>query len=204
MASIQSAMEEAYGEFLAKHKEVPSTRITLIQFDSQNDQSVQYLNVPIAAAEPLNLQPRGSTPLTDAFCKAIDNTGKRLADMTPASRPDQVLFVVITDGQENASKTYRRSDVQSRVTKQTNDYKWQFMYLGANQDAIREAQTYGIAQDWAMTYAASAGGASASMNAMIGNSVSYTSNSEGMRGTAVPTFTKVQRQKALDHDAKGQ
>lgn len=154
MDVIKGAMEEAYETFLAKHKETPSTRITLIQFDGQNPQQVDYVNVPITSAEPLKLVPRGYTPLLDAMATAIDATGHRLRELAPADRPERVLFVVITDGQENASTKFKRSDVFDRVTKQTNDYNWQFTFFGANQDLFKEAASIGIRWQNALKYTA--------------------------------------------------
>lgn len=154
MESIKSAMEEAYNIFLKKHQETPSSRITLIQFDGENPQQVDYVNVPITAADPLKLSPRGWTPLLDAMATAIDNTGLRLKAIDPENRPERVLFVVITDGQENASKTYHRSDVFNRVTKQQNDYNWKFTFFGANQDLFKEAQSLGISWGSTLKYTA--------------------------------------------------
>lgn len=154
MAAIKSAMEEAYGTFLAAHKETPSTHITLIQFDGVNPQQVDYVNVPVTAAEPLHLEPRGWTPLYDALATAIDSTGKRLRDLDPENRPNKVIFVVITDGEENASKTYRRKDVFDRVTKQENEYNWKFTFLGANQDLFKETQDLGISWNRSLKFTA--------------------------------------------------
>ena len=152
MTSMKDSMEQAFDAFLEKHKQVPSTRITLVQFDGENDQEVIYTALPVRSAERLVIRPRGWTPLVDAFVKLIDNTGKRLNEMPERERPDQVLFVVITDGQENASIKYNRHDVHQRVAHQKSFYNWQFVYLGANQDAIREAHSYGIRAENAITY----------------------------------------------------
>lgn len=200
MESIKGAMEEAFKSFITKHKEVPTSKLTLIQFDSQNPQETVYMNVPITAAEPLTLQPRGGTPLLDAFCTAIDNTGKRLSGMLETNRPDQVLFVVITDGEENSSRKHSRLDVSNRVTKQTEDYKWQFLYLGANQDAIKEAASFGIGAGYAINYTHGAIGTASAMTAVMDNSVSYTSNT--LRGALAPEFTKRQRKAAVEEDKK--
>lgn len=198
MVSIREPMESAFNEFITKHKEIPSTKITLVQFDSTNDQETVYQCVPVGSVEKLKLVPRGDTPLIDAFVKVIDRTGERLSIMNEADRPDQVLMVIITDGQENASRAYTRKDVSSRVTKQTNDYKWQFIYLGANQDAIAEAASYGIGQKWALNYAASASGTASASAGLMANSMTYVGNTKGMRGTKAPEFTKEQRKKAED------
>lgn len=94
------------------------------------------------------------TPLHDAICKVIDNTGRWLGFIPEDERPEKVLFVIITDGLENASQNYNAKDVKERITRQTEQYKWQFVYLGANQDAILVGESLGISQDSSMTYTA--------------------------------------------------
>jgi uncharacterized protein YegL len=199
MDLIRKDMEGAFNTFVKKHQEVPSTKLTLIQFDSQNDQDVVYSNVPVKAVEPLSLHPRGGTPLLDALCKAIDNTGQRLASIQESDRPDQVLMVIITDGQDNSSRLYRREDVKNRVNKQHGDYKWQFIYLGANQDAFAEAASYGISPQWTLNYAANSAGTAGAFAGLMSNTVNYTSSAGGMRGQSVRSFTKEQRDEAVEN-----
>lgn len=201
MTSIKDAMETAFNNFVKEHKTVPSTKMTLVQFDDKNDQDVVFQCVPVGAVEKLRLTPRGWTPLLDAICKLIDRTGERLSEMPESERPDQVLMVIITDGEENSSKTFNRQDVFNRVTKQRDTYKWQFIYLGANQDAIKEASSIGIPHQHAFTYqpnAASVRGASCSL---ISNTMSYTTNQ--VRGTAVPDFSDDQREDAITSGSVG-
>ena len=196
MQSIKEAMEAAFNTFLTEHKAVPTTRITLIQFDDVDPQEIVYQGVPVSYAEKLVIRPRGNTPLLDAFCEAIDKTGSRLANIPESDRPDQVLFVVITDGQENASKKFQRYDVRNRVTNQKNSYKWQFVYLGANHDAIKEAQSFGIAKDWALNYTASAAGTSGMAQSLASNTVAYANQSN--RGADAVAFSNEQRKQAED------
>lgn len=155
MQSIKEGMEEGFKSFVREQRKAPLTRMTLIQFDNENDQEVVFQNTLVTSGEvKLSLIPRGGTPLLDALCKAIDGTGARLAALPEAERPSKVLFVIITDGQENASRRYRRSDVKERVTRQQDHYKWNFVYLGANQDSFSEAFSYGIPLGSTLTYSA--------------------------------------------------
>lgn len=151
MASIKDKMESALKEFVQQHQSVPSTRLTAVQFDTGTPQTILD-NRPIKDVNGITIEPRGGTALIDAICTTVDATGKRLASMLPAARPDQVLFVIISDGEENASTLFKRSDVQARITKQQNDYKWQFVYFGTNQDSIKEAVSYGINAANAMNF----------------------------------------------------
>lgn len=174
MQHIKDAMESGFDEFLTEHKKTPSTRLTLIQFDNHNNQEVVYTARAISEAPRLSIDPRGMTPLLDAFCLAIDGTGARLAAMPEHTRPNKVLFVVITDGAENSSYRFRRADVKERVTRQHDNYKWQFVYLGANQDAIAEAEAMGINFLNAVSYTADAARSRGAMRSMAVKSANYT------------------------------
>ena len=103
-----------------------------------------YAGKPIAEVPPLALEPRGATALLDAIGKTIHETGRRLAALPEAERPERVLFVVISDGQENASTEFSSERILAMTTHQASAYKWEFVYLGANQDAIAEAAKMGI------------------------------------------------------------
>lgn len=191
MRTIKEAMENALDTFVTKHKEVPSTKVTLIEFDDRDDQHVVFQSVPVGAVEDIKLHPRGNTPLLDAFCKAIDNTGKRLAAITESKRPDQVLFIVITDGQENASVTYKRKDVFDRVRRQSDVYKWQFVYLGANQDTFAEATSFGIPWTQAINYIPTLGSVQNVGATLTANTMNYANRSSH----TVDAFTDEQRKK---------
>ena len=158
MSSIASDTIGGFNTFVQDQAAEPGEcRISLIQFDSQDPQQVDYSAIPVQEVVPLNqssFQPRGTTPLLDALGTSIDNTGKRLAEMPELARPSNVLFVVITDGLENASLKYSRKEIFGMIRHQEEVYKWNFVYLGANQDAIEEAGGLGIVADRAMTYVA--------------------------------------------------
>jgi hypothetical protein len=98
-------------------------------------------------------------------------------------------MVVITDGQENSSRLYTRHDVRTRVEKQTQDYKWQFVYFGANQDTFKEAQGYGISYDYTLKYSPNDYNIGRAFNYLAANTVAYAA---GMSNT-VATATAAQR-----------
>lgn len=171
MNTIKTQMESALDEFVQQHKQNPNTRLTLIQFDGEDDQDVAFTARRIGNVEPIKLNPRGWTPLCDALCKAIDNTGKRFRDCIATDRPSRVLFIIITDGAENASKQFKRADVQHRISHQRDHYNWQFVYMGANQDAYQEAASYGIPKMHTMNFSPMFVGEDS--NYMTSNTVAY-------------------------------
>lgn len=164
MQSIKSDVEGGFDAFIKKQRELPGLcKVTLHQFDTLHD--TVYTAVAVQAVEKLNLEPRGGTALYDALGRAINSTGARLRTMDPERRPGKVLFVVITDGMENASREFTRETVKAMVKEQTSKYSWDFMYLGANQDAVFTAEGLGILATKAATFGYSGAGAAAAFTA---------------------------------------
>lgn len=106
----------------------------------------------------------GCTALYDAVGATIDHVGQRLADMNEEDRPGKILFVITTDGYENASQKYSRSKVKEMIQHQTEKYSWEFIFLGANLNAEETADSIGIKAERAMNYCASSGGVKAVYN----------------------------------------
>jgi uncharacterized protein YegL len=92
-----------------------------------------------------NYRPAGSTALLDAVCTAIKNEGRRLATKCEDERPDRVVIVIVTDGEENSSTEFKLSDVKDQIELQKTTYQWEFVFLGANINAFQEGNKYGIA-----------------------------------------------------------
>ena len=165
MDSIRQDAIGSFNTFLRDQKTVPSeATITLVQFDDQYE--VVYGAIALHEAPELTLQtyvPRGSTALLDAIGRTIDETGHRLAAMPEADRPENVIIVILTDGEENSSRRYPPERINEMIHHQREVYSWQFVFLGANQDAIMTASRLGIASAQALTFAASPVGAQAAM-----------------------------------------
>ena len=127
MASIASDVVGGYNAFLEEQKSAPGQALfTLVQFDSQNPQDVVHDAKPIAdvpAMKPKNFRPRSMTPLFDALGMAIARTGERLSAMDEPQRPGKVVFVVFTDGEENASREYSGQRVKEMVKLQGETYR---------------------------------------------------------------------------------
>jgi Mg-chelatase subunit ChlD len=175
--SMQSMVEAAISGFnrlLREQQQVPgSARFTLVLFDDQYESPIH--SVPIAEVVELDTStfvPRGSTALLDAIGQTIDELGDKLASTPEAERPSQVIIAILTDGQENASTRYTWECVAKRIRHQTKKYQWQFLFLGANQDAIATAGRMNIQEantaNFAMTersYDSSKGALSRKMSA---------------------------------------
>lgn len=119
-------------------------RFTLVQFDDVNPCDIVYDRAPLALVTELKLVPRGNTPLLDAV-------GKALAHLE-AKNPESVVCLIITDGQENASREWTRDRVKARIEELTKDRRYTMLYLGANVDAFAEARAMGIGVNTAMAF----------------------------------------------------
>ena len=128
-------------------------KLTLVLFDDEYLVPINAL--PVAEVIALNQDtyiPRGSTALLDAIGRTVDDLGARLAAMPEKDRPAQVIVAILTDGLENSSQTCTWKQIARVIKHQTEQYKWTFLFLGANQDAIATAAQMNIAAANASSY----------------------------------------------------
>lgn len=141
MSSRKTDAEGGMNEFIRNQKELPGeANLTLVQFDEHYD--VVYRG-PVKNAPEFKLVPRGSTALHDAIGRTINETGTKLAKLSEHERPALVIFVILTDGEENASREFSGHKIKEMVEHQESKYNWKFTYLGANQDAIAVGNSIG-------------------------------------------------------------
>lgn len=151
MQSIKSDTEGGFAAFIEEQRSAPGEcRVTLAQFDDRYE--TVYADRRLADVPALDLQPRGSTALLDAMARLITEAGVRLAALPEDQRPGTVIVAIMTDGLENASREWTHAAIKALVEQQERDYSWQFLYLGADQDAIEVGASVGIARDRSMTY----------------------------------------------------
>lgn len=156
MESVKQDTIGGFNSFLSEQQEVAGeASLSLVQFDDQYE--VVYEDTDINSADRLTertFQPRGSTALFDAIGRTVNAVGSRLAALPEAERPDKVLLVIMTDGFENASREFTAAKISEMIGHQRSVYKWEFMFIGANQDAVLSAQEIGIPAAASLTYAA--------------------------------------------------
>lgn len=156
MNRIKQATIEGFNSFLAEQQAVEGKAyLTLVQFDHEYE--VVYSGIDIHEVMGLtdtSYEPRGTTALLDAIGRTFEETRDRLFLSKKEEEDHQVVFMIITDGQENASKEYSRKNIFNMIRKGEERYKWQFVFLGANQDAIEEASHLGIQESRSMTFVA--------------------------------------------------
>ncbi len=151
MQSIKADTEGGFAAFIEEQRSAPGQcRVTLAQFDTHYD--VVFEDLDVGDVPALDLQPRGSTALLDAMARLITDSGNRLAALTEADRPGSVIVAIMTDGMENASREWTHPAIKALVEQQTEQYGWQFLYMGADQDAIEVGASLGVARDNSVTY----------------------------------------------------
>lgn len=174
MAAVQGETINGFNEFLQDQKKAPGdANLTLMMFDTRDE--LLHDGVPIQKVPELtevDYQPSGMTALYDAVMHAIHSTGKRLAAMPEKDRPGKVIFVIMTDGEENSSKEFYRnpSAVAAKIKHQEDKYSWNFVYIGANQDAFAVGGQLGVRSSMIANYVSDS----------KGTSKAFTDVSEGM------------------------
>ena len=127
--------------------------VSTLLFD--NEIKVIHDRVPLERVRPMTGDDyfvRGSTALLDAVGGAIHHIGNVHKYARREDVPDKTLFVITTDGMENASRKYTYARVKEMIEKEKSKYGWEFLFLGANIDAAKEAMRFGISADRAVRY----------------------------------------------------
>lgn len=144
MRDIGESTVNGFNKFLDEQKNSEGQAfITLVQFDDRYE--TKYKSIPVNEAESLilgeNFKPRGTTALLDAIGRTIEEL----------KTDRDVVFVIITDGEENSSRVYKREAIMKMIETQTQE-GWNFLFLAANQDAIKTGGSIGIKKGNSITY----------------------------------------------------
>jgi len=168
MESCREATIKNFNSFLQEQQKTEGlARLTLILFNDEYLVPIDAL--PVAEILPLSSDsyvPRGSTALLDAIGRTIDELGARLAALSEKDRPLQVIVAILTDGLENSSQDYTWQQIADVIKQQSEQYRWTFLFLGANQDAIETAAQMNIKATNAAAYVADAAGLHASASSL--------------------------------------
>ena len=154
MSGLEADTIGGFNSMIAKQKkEKGEAYISTVLFDDTCE--VLYDRVPVNKVEPMNdnqYYVRGCTALLDAIGGAIHHIGNVHKYAREEDRPEKTLFIITTDGMENASRKYSYEKVKEMVERQKEKYGWEFLFLGANIDAIDVAGKFGIDSNRALNY----------------------------------------------------
>ena len=149
MGCIEDDIKGCFNTFLNKQREVPGkTVFDLFQFSDNVERLVKSADLALFKDDLMaKYTCTGCTALNDAVCIAIDTIGKEFAAMPEEERPENVLCVIITDGEENSSVKFNSQDVKERIKHQQDVYSWEFLFLAANQDAFTAGTQLGVKEN---------------------------------------------------------
>ena len=154
MAGLEDDTIGGFNALLKKQQEESGEAVvTTVLFDDTYELLHDRINIkgikPITDKE---YYVGGSTALLDAIGKTIHKIGNVQKNTSEELRADKVMFVITTDGMENASREYSNEKIKQMVERQKEKYGWEFIFLGANIDAIATAQRFGIGKDRAVNF----------------------------------------------------
>ena len=160
MAGLESDTIGGFNAMVEKQKrEAGDAFLSTVLFS--NTSTVLYDRVDIRKVEPMTERQYyvgGCTALLDAIGDAVHHIGNVHKYAREEDRPARTVFVITTDGMENASRRYTYDEVRRMVERQRERYGWEFLFLGANMDAISAARRFGIREDRAVRYECDAKG----------------------------------------------
>ena len=163
MAGLEADTIGGFNAMIEKQRGEPGEAvISTVLFDNETEvihDRVSLDRVPALTEKEYDV--RGCTALLDAVGGAIHHIGNVHKYAREEDRPEKTLFVITTDGLENASRRYTYDKVKSMIERQRERYGWEFLFLGANIDAAREAARFGIRADCAADYHADSMGTKA-------------------------------------------
>jgi uncharacterized protein YegL len=176
--SMGGLENDTIGGFNAMLKEQQSVdgeaTVTTVLFDDQYE--LFHDRIDIKAIAPLTSEDytvRGNTALLDAVGKTIKKIREVQKRTAEDYRAEKVMFTIITDGEENASREYSAERIKKRIEHQKKKYGWEFIFIGANMDAVKEAGKLGIAANRAQNYNANSAGTATAYSSITAASTAY-------------------------------
>ena len=168
MAGLEKDTISGFNSMLKEQAELAGeARVTTVLFDNQY--RLLHDRIDIRAVAPLtekDYRVGGGTALLDAIGRTIKKIRAVQKQTAEEYRAEKVLFVIITDGEENSSRKYSAEQIKECIEHQQEKYGWEFVFFGANMDAVLEASKLGIAAEFARGWLANAAGTAMAYNAM--------------------------------------
>lgn len=194
MEGLESDTIGGYNAMLKEQKENEGDAvITTVLFDDEIE--LLHDRMDIKGIRPITEKEyfvRGTTALLDAMGIAMQKIINVQRNTTDELKAEKVLFIITTDGQENASREYGYGQIKAMIEKQKRDYNWEFIFLGANIDAAEEAAKFGIAEDRVAQF----------HNDAAGIEMNYASVSEAITELRSSKSMSSSWKKAIDEDYK--
>lgn len=173
MSGLEKDTIGGFNALIEKQRKLPGdARVTTVLFN----QSYELLHdrISLTGISPLtdsDYEVGGTTALLDAIGSAIQKIGN--AQKRTREQADNVMFVITTDGLENSSCEYRYEKIHELIAMKKQHFNWEFIFLGANIDAVATAQQFGVAEEFAVEYHADSAGTELNFNVLSEAVASY-------------------------------
>ena len=181
MGGLEEDTIGGFNAMIEKQKKEPGEAvISTVIFDNVSEvihDRVDVQQIPLMTREDYWV--RGCTALLDAVGDAFHHIGNVHKYAREEDRPEMTIFVITTDGMENASRRYNSHRVRKMIQRQKEEYGWEFLFLGANIDAAKEAARFGISEDRAADYHADSKGTSV-INETVGEAIRHVRTGKAM------------------------
>jgi len=175
MSGLEADTIGGYNSMLSKQQAVEGEcRITTVLFDNNYEILHDRIDIRgVSAITEKEYQVGGSTALLDAIGRTIHKIGNAQKYTADDFRAEKVMFVIITDGEENSSREYTAEKVKAQIERQKSKYGWEFIFIGANIDAVQTAGRFGITPDRAIDYLADSEGTELNFKVMASAVASF-------------------------------
>lgn len=168
MSGLEKDTIGGFNSMLQKQKELDGAcRVTTVLFDNRYE--LLHDRIDIQAVRPMTEKDYyvgGSTALLDAIGRTVHKLIHVQRSVAEEFQAEKVMFVIITDGEENASREYSAQKVKAMIEHEKEAYGWEFVFLGANIDAVETAAQFGISPDRAVEYVPDASGTALNFGVM--------------------------------------
>ena len=168
MSGLETDTIGGFNSMIKSQKSIDGEcRVTTVLFDDRIELLHDRINLNgISTLTEKEYYVRGSTALLDAVGMTINKIASVQRNTNKEERAEKVLFIITTDGYENASREYSYSKVKAMIETERDKYGWEFLFLGANIDALETAEKFGISKDRAADYHADGEGTRITYQAM--------------------------------------
>jgi len=175
MRGLEADTIGGFNSMLAKQQAVEGEcHITTVLFDNNYELLHDRINIKaVSAITEKEYAAGGSTALLDAIGRTIHKIGNAQMHTAHDYRAEKVMFVITTDGEENSSREYSAEKVKALIERQKTKYGWEFIFLGANIDAVQTAGCFGIAPDRAFDYLADSEGTELNFKVMASAAATF-------------------------------
>ncbi len=175
MSGLEADTIGGYNSMLKKQQAIEGEcRITTVLFDNNYELLHDRIDIKaVSAITHKEYQVGGTTALIDAIGRTIHKIGNAQKHTADDYRAEKVIFVIITDGEENSSHEYTAEKVKAQIERQKTKYGWEFIFLGANIDSVQTAGRFGISADRAIDYLADSEGTELNFKVMASAVASF-------------------------------